>query len=595
MADVPARPAADHPRPTFARTRWTSLDGTWEFTEGASSDAPLTWEFDRTIEVPFPPESTASGLGLERCDHPRYRRAFDLVDLAPAPGERVLLHCEAVDHAARVWVDGQFVGGHQGGYTPFTLDITHALGAGPDHEIVLAADDPARDMEVPRGKQDWHDQPHAIWYGRSSGIWRSVWLEVVPAVCLASVAWTTRDTFGTLHGLVRLEGWSEEDELMVEASFACEGTDLGTVTATASAALVELTARLGKAAHADTPLLYWTPDLPMLIDTRLRLLRGGEVLDEVTGYTGLRTFAVRDGVVELNGVAVFSRLVLEQAYWPDTHFTAPSPDALRAEAELIKGLGFNGLRMHQASADPRFLRACDEVGLMVWADVPAAYLHTPRATALLTSTLTELIARDRNHPSVVAWVPYNESWGVFGVTDDPAQQAAVRAAYWLAKTLDPSRLAIGNDGWENVVGDLVGVHDYTHDPAVLAARYGSPDTVATTLRGVRPGGKLLLTSPDASRPGVLLSEFGGVTLRRSEESWGYGEVTSAEALVAAVEGLVAELGPASGLVGFCWTQLTDCLQEQNGLAWPDRTPKAPLADLRAAISPPAAGLPSLQN
>lgn len=587
MADVPTRPAPDHPSPTFARLRWACLDGAWDFCTGESGDAPGDWTWERSIEVPFPPESTASGLGLDRCDHPRYRRTFALEaeTVNPLPGERVLLHCEGVDHHARVWVDGQYVGEHEGGYTRFTLDITRALGAGPEHELIIAATDLARDLEAPRGKQDWHDQPHAIWYGRSSGIWRSVWLEVVPPVRLASAAWTTLDTFGHLHGAIRLDGWDEADDLVVEASFACGGLDLGTVTMSATSPHVEVTARLGRAAHADTPFLYWSPERPLLIDTRLRLLRGGAVLDEVAGYTGLRTIGVRGGVVELNGVAVFSRLVLEQAYWPDTHFTAPSLEALRAEAELIKGLGFNGLRIHQVSADPRFLRACDEIGLMVWADIPAAYVHTPRSTALLTRTLTELVERDHNHPSLVAWVPYNESWGVLEVADSVGQQAAVRAGYWLAKTLDPSRLAIGNDGWENVAGDLIGVHDYTHDPAVLAARYGSPDAVAHTMAGPRPGGKVLLVDAALAGAPVVLSEFGGLTLRQGGDSWGYGEVTDADALVAGVRGLAGAVGEASGLVGFCWTQLTDCLQEQNGLAWPDRTPKAPLEDVRAAILP----------
>ena len=584
MVDVPTRPAPDHPCPTFARPRWALLDGAWDFCEGHPNDTPADWAWDRTIEVPFPPESPASGLGLERCDHPRYRRTFRLDDaLALAEGERLLLHCEGVDHVARVWVDGHFVGGHEGGYTPFVLDVTDALEEGPEHELVIAATDLARDLEVPRGKQDWHDRPHAIWYGRSSGIWRSVWLEVVPAVRLDCVAWTTADTFGQLHGLVRIVGWDEADDLAVEASYACMGQPLATVTTTATAAAVEVHARLGKAAHADTPFLYWSPDLPLLIDIRVRLLRGDEVLDEIASYTGLRHVRVRDGVVELNGVAVFSRLVLEQAYWPETHFTAPSLEALRAEAELIKGLGFDGLRMHQASADPRFLRACDEVGLMVWADVPAAYVYTQRSTDLVARTLTELVARDRNHPCVVAWVPYNESWGVPGVADSPWQQAAVRAGYWLAKALDPSRLAIGNDGWENVAGDLVGVHDYSHDPEVLGRRYGSAEAVAATLTGDRPGGKVLLVDAPVAGTPVVLSEFGGVTLRDGDDSWGYGEVADAEALVERVRALVARVGTASGLVGFCWTQLTDCLQEQNGLAWPDRTPKAPIAELRAAI------------
>ncbi|MDO5535184.1 MAG: glycoside hydrolase family 2 TIM barrel-domain containing protein [Propionibacteriaceae bacterium] len=580
MTDTPTRPPLDHPAPTFARTTWSSLDGRWHFDQGTAGDSPSDWVWDSRIEVPFPPESAASGLGLARCDHPRYHRTFSVMR---AEGQRVLLHCEGIDHHARVWVDDHLVGEHTGGYTPFVLDITEALADDEVHDLVIAATDLARDLEQPRGKQDWHDDPHMIWYDRSSGIWRSVWLEVVPAVRLASVAWTTRDTIGHLDGTVTITGWDETDPLTVEATFACEGVDLGTVRAEATASVVELGTRLGRAAGADTPWLYWTPESPLLIDVRLRLLRGEVVLDEVASYTGLRTIAVRDGVVELNGQAMFSRLVLEQAFWPESHFTAPSADAVRAEAALVKELGFNGLRMHQVSADPRFLRACDEMGLMVWADVPAAYVPTVRSTALHTHTLSELIARDRNHPCVVAWVPYNESWGVPEVADDARQQAAVRAAYWLAKALDPTRLVIGNDGWENVVGDLVGVHDYTHDPAVLTARYGTPDAVATTIATARPGARVLLAAPHSAGTPVLLSEFGGVSLARGDQSWGYGGVADADALVDQVRALAAAVGEASGVVGFCWTQLTDCRQEQNGLAWPDRTPKAPVRALAAAL------------
>lgn len=578
MVDTVRRPSFEHPRPTFGRPTWTSLDGTWQFAEGSADDRPLELPYAERIEVPFPPESPASGLGLARCDHPRYRRTFTA---SPAEGRRTLLHCEGVDHEARVWVNRQFVGDHTGGYTPFTLDVTDALRDG-ENELVVAATDLARDLEWPRGKQAWHDAPHMIWYGRSSGIWRSVWLEDVPAVRLASAEWMTLDTSAHLAGLVRIEGWSEADDLAVEASFAHDGTPLGTVRTQAGASAVEFTTRLGRAVDADTPALYWSPDNPALIDVRLRLLRGDEVLDEVDGYTGLRTLAA-SGTVELNGVAVFSRLVLEQAYWPDTHFTAPSADALRAEAELIRSLGFNGLRMHQVSADPRFLRACDEAGLMVWADCPAAYVFSPRALRATTETLLGLVGRDGNHPSLVGWVPFNESWGVPEVATSARQRDAVTALASLAHALDPTRLVIGNDGWQNVAGDVVGVHDYSHDAATLASRYGTADAVAATLASRAPAGRELVVGDVPADAPVLLSEFGGVSLPASGEQWGYGMVPDADALLDAVRGLAAAVGPASGLAGFCWTQLTDCLQEQNGLAWPDRTPKGPAADIAAAI------------
>lgn len=579
MADPIARPAADHPCPTFGRPGWQSLDGAWEFAEGAPFDRPLEASFDRTIEVPFPPESAASGLGLERCEHPRYRRTFEC---APAEGNRVLLHLEGVDHEARVWVNGHQVAAHTGGYTPIVVDITDALVPGTQ-TVVVAAEDLTRDVEQLRGKQSWHDEPSIIWYRRSSGIWRSVWLEEVPAVRLASATWTTLNEGGHLHGEVRLVGWTEGDDLSVEVAYAVNGLPLGTVRVGATAATVEVVNRLGIAGAADTPFLYWSPDSPVLIDIRLRLLRGDEVLDEVASYTGLRTVGTRDGAIELNGTPLFQRLVLEQAFWPDSHFTAPSLEALRAEAELIKGLGFNGLRMHQVSADPRFLRICDEMGLLVWADVPAAYVFSNRAVGQVAQTLTDLVARDSNHPSVVAWVPYNESWGVGLAATDARHRSAIGAAYALAKALDPSRLAIGNDGWENVAGDFVGVHDYSHDASVLASRYGTPDAVAATVASGRPGGRVVLAAPAAEGAPVVLSEFGGVSLPRHAESWGYGAVKDVHGLVVLVEELAGAVGEASGLAGFCWTQLTDTLQEQNGLAWPDRTPKAPIEHLAAAI------------
>ncbi|MFP5415579.1 MAG: glycoside hydrolase family 2 TIM barrel-domain containing protein [Actinomycetes bacterium] len=570
----------DHPRPTFARPTWKTLDGPWEFAVGSSGDRPLASAWDRMIQVPFPPESDASGVGLARCDHPRYRRSFE-ADVFP--GRRWLLHCEGVDQEARVWVDGQLAGTHAGGYTPFALDVTDVLSQASTHEVVIAASDLAHDLEHPRGKQDWHAAPRKIWYGRSSGIWRTVWLEDVPAVRLESASWTTLDTFGRLQGAIRLAGWAEGEALVVEASFGHRGVHLGTVAVEATASFVELTARLGTAEEADTPELYWSPDNPALIDVRLRLLRGADVLDVVEGYTGLRTVGVRDGHLELNGVALFSRLVLEQAFWPASHFTAPSLEALRAEAELIRALGFNGLRMHQVTADPRFLRACDELGLMVWADCPAAYVFSQRSLQLTTRTLIELVDRDRNHPCVVAWVPFNESWGVPEVASSAQQRRAVSALYELAKALDPTRLAIGTDGWENVAGDLVGVHDYAHDPSVLRARYGSPQAVATTLATGRPGGRPVLVAPFAPGTPVVLSEFGGLSLPRLARSWGYGEVADPDELVSGVAALVGAVGPSSGLAGFCWTQLSDTLHEQNGLTWPDRTPKASLVTLAAAI------------
>lgn len=589
--------AEEHPNPTFARAGWVSLDGPWAFCLGAAGDDPLRLAYDRTITVPFPPEATASGIGVDLAEEPRYRRSFTATR---RPGRRVLLHFEGVDHVARVWVDGHPVGGHEGGYTPFTLDVTDALAAADPHELVVAASDPALDATIPRGKQTLAERPAEIWYRRSSGLWRSVWLEDVPTTRLDAVRWVTGDPAGTLLGTIDVAGVpAGSSGLRVGASFRLGEQVLAEVTVDVTGPTVELVAQLAGAVPAEE--LLWHPDHPRLVDVELTLTRGDEVLDRVASYTGLRTVGVDRGRVLVNGRPTFQRLVLEQAYWPETQFTAPSTAALRREAELIRGLGFNGLRMHQVSADPRFLRACDELGLMVWADVPAAQAFSETGVARTASALTELVARDRNHPSVVAWVPFNESWGVPGLVGDHPQRRAVARLYELAKTLDPTRLALGNDGWEHVVGDVIGVHDYTHRAGRLRAKY-LPGVLLATLTWARPNDRQVVVGPAGRnltgwwrrlryvagllRQGtpVLLTEFGGVSLDSGPGAWeGYGHVASGAGLVARVSRLVAAVGPASGLAGFCWTQLTDTLQEQNGLAWPDRTPKAPLHRLARAI------------
>src|SRR5690606_30847762 len=223
--------------------------------------------------------------------------------------------------------------------------------------------------------------------------------------------------------------------------------------------------------------LWWSPETPTLIDAEVELLEEDSVVDTVASYLGMRTVGVDDRDFLLNGRPYFLRLVLEQGYWPESHLAAPSPDALRAEVELIKSLGFNGIRVHQKVADPRFLSWCDRLGLLVWADAAASYRFSPTALARTTREWISIVERDRNHPSVVAWVPFNESWGVPNLQNDEAQRHAVAGLYGLLKALDGSRPVLGNDGWEYVAGDIVGIHDYGHDAARLSERYGSATRV----------------------------------------------------------------------------------------------------------------------
>lgn len=578
----------DHPRPQFVRDNFTSLDGPWQFAHDTQQlGLRDRWfersePFSRIIEVPFPPESSASGIG-EDIDSPIwYRRTF-IVE--PRADERVLVHFEGIDYQSSVWVNGTHLGDHEGSQARFSVDVTDAAREGENVLVVRAVD--ARSLEQPRGKQDWQAEPHAIWYWRTSGIWRSVWLERVPAVRLESIVLRPDDDLSSVRFEARVAG-ALESGTCLELEFHHEGRLL----ARSSQEFISDVARGGTVlVHpgigVEPESLWWTPESPVLIDVRARLVHDELVLDTVDSYLGLRTVSYDSTCVLLNGRPYFLRLVLEQGYWPDTHLASPSAAALRREVELVKELGFNGIRMHQTSADPRFLALCDRLGLVVLADSAAAYEFSDLSLSRTVADMTALVRRDINHPSVIGWVPFNESWGLPALTTDAAQRDAVRALTTLVRALDPSRLVVGNDGWEFVSGDFVGVHDYTQDPGVLRERYGSHEAAMATVAGVRPGGRAVVVPGSESAAGglpILLSEFGGLSAHNASDAWSaYGDVLTPEGLARLVADMVAEIGEKSGLAGYCYTQLTDTVQEMNGLLTERREPKCPPAVIRAAL------------
>jgi len=575
-----------HPRPQLTRDGWESLNGRWEF---AIDDADLGlqegWHrepvvFPLRIQVPYPPESPASGIGESRVERVWYRRVIER--RPPEAGRRVILHFTAVDYVADVWVNSVHVAHHEGGSVGFRADITDVMDESGSQTIVVRAFDSSTSLEQPRGKQDWEDDPHVIWYRRTTGIWREVWLEEVPAARIERITWLPVTASGAVRADVRVEGADAGDT--VEFTLTHEGVTLAearlAVTAGRAAGVLELAdPRL----EAEPERLQWSPESPTLIDARVRLVRAGSGVDEVGSYLGIRTVGVDRRSFLLNGRPYPLRLVLEQAYWPDTHLAAPDADALRREVELVRQLGFNGIRMHQVVADPRFLYWCDRLGLAVWADAPAAYSYSDLS---LTRTIREwqaIIHRDLSHPSVIAWVPFNESWGVPDLGTDQTQQQAVRALVHMLRALDPTRVVLGNDGWQYVAGDIVGIHDYSASARELLSRYGSADLVDRAVSAGYVGGRRVALDPTAEDVPVVLSEFGGVTYSRAEDTWeGYGVVSDEAAFLDTVASQLAAAHD-SAFAGFCYTQLTDTVQERNGLLTESREPKASIEVLRAII------------
>lgn len=581
-----------YPRPQIVRSSWVDLCGSWTFSFD-DSDIGMRegWyrgsAFERTIEVPFPPESQASGIGETAARslfwYQRTITSAQVAETGHAEGNKLLLHFGAVDYRCSVWIDGSLAGSHTGGHTPFTLDITHLVAEGSSYSLVVRAEDDPRDVAQPRGKQDWQDEPHAIWYHRTSGIWQPVWLESVPDLSIAVLHWRTDILRATATARILLSGRPAEPT-PVRVALAFEGKPLVEISTLSTQREIEVTLPLDSVANGQGYHdMLWRPETPRLIDAVVSV---GE--DVVASYLGLRSVSVEHGRFMLNSEPYYLRSVLSQGYWPSSHLAPPNAQALRAEVEVTKELGFNAARLHQKFEDPRLLFWADRLGLLVWGEAPAALSFDPTAIARTTREWLEVVERDYSHPSIVAWVPLNESWGIQHIRQDSQMVEFARSIASLTRALDGTRPVVSNDGWEQVDTDIVAIHDYEWDGKVIADRYRDSAAIEHMYATLGPAGRPLILEGDVTGKPVMLTEFGGVSLdtQAHERAWGYSTASSPQDLLDRVGAIFDGVYASSVLAGFCYTQLTDTLQETNGLLTADRKPKAPIEELRRIIEGP---------
>ncbi len=564
-------PRPEYPQPQFQRERWVNLNGPWEFefddgNRGLAEDwAGASRSFSRRIAVPFCFESARSGIG-DTSFHPWvwYRRSLSIPD--DWKGRRVLLHFGAVDYRAMVWINGRLAGRHEGGNTPFQFDITSLLKAGPN-TVAVRAEDPPTDRYIPRGKQYWEPKSASIFYTRTSGIWQTVWLEATGDSYLTRVHITP-----SLDGTVRFDAAMARPAPGLEfvAKVSYEGREVAQTVARPDGP------RASALTLVSDPKL-WSPGRPRLYDVTFELRNGAIVLDRVNSYFGFRSVTSENGHVLINGHPTFLKLVLDQGYWPESILTPPSDEAIQYDIRLTKEMGFNGARKHQKLEDPRFLYWADKMGFLVSSEMANAYLFDDGYVERFTREWMEAMARDYNHPSIVIWVPINESWGVPDLHDS-RQQNHLKSLYTLSRSLDATRLVIDNDGWEHTdMTDLFALHDYARSGEQLYAHYkdlGKP--------GVRvPDNGRAALAPGYSYNGSppYLSEFGGIAFippghEVPKESWGYSGVeTTAGAALERLRGLYQAIARVPAWAGLCYTQLTDVEQEINGLMTYDRKPK----------------------
>ncbi len=598
-------PRSEYPRPQFVRDRWLCLNGEWgfEIDQGDSGihRGLLERELEGKITVPFCPESQLSGIG----NHDYYnavwyrRRATIPAEWA---GARILLHFQAVDYDSTVWVNGAEVGRHRGGFSPFCCDISDVAGAGDEITIVLRARDDGQKPQ-PRGKQARDYGPEGAIYVRTTGIWQSVWLEPVPQIALRR----PRISPDLANRTIRLEqpisGNAPGLRLRATLSDAA-----GEVISAERSAEYDLSPRLDLAIPEDR-LALWAPGEPHLYDLDIALIdRDGKPIDSARSYAGLRSIAIDGKAIKINGKTVFQRLVLDQGYYPDGIMTAPSDAALIEDIELSMAAGFNGARLHQKVFEERFLYHADRLGYIVWGEFgdwgcgghgPPDGEHQQPGPDYITQWL-ECLERDYSHPSIVGWCPLNETWQ--SITDRiTALDDVTRGLYLATKAMDGSRPVLDTSGYSHRVpeADVYDSHDYTQDPDIFRERHagfaqGAPYENDGGQWGLpaRMMGNIRWSIPYSGQP-YFVSEFGGIwwnpDVKEGEDSWGYGErPRDLDEFYDRFEKLCAILLDDVNMFGYCYTQLTDIYQEQNGIYKFDRGAKFDLDRIRAAQIKPAA-------
>ncbi len=561
-------PRPEHPRPDLRRDDrwWLNLNGRWQFeidpgVSGQERGYRSGRELDSHIIVPFCPESGLSGVAeTDFLNSVWYRRFFSVPD--SWNGRRVLLHVGACDYAATVWLNGRKVAEHEGGYTPFTADLTDRLDGDGRDELVIRAVDPIRNDRIPRGKQCPSYHSHGCLYTRTTGIWQTVWLEAVPATHVRSLRVLPdlrRGAFSVLVDIASGERYSGSVRALADGE-PVASAELG--GAGAGASWVEL--KLNETRP-------WSPSDPFLYRIEVEL-EGEGGRDVVVTWGGLREFRTEGRRFLLNGEPVFLRTVLDQGFYPDGIYTAPSKDALEGDVEAAMELGFDGARLHQKVFEPLFLHHCDRKGYLVWGEFPdwGHPLDEPAFVHAMLDQWTEVLLRDMGHPALIGWCPLNES----GEADRaPWGEWLTRRLYRLTKTLDPTRPVIDASGWFHFVTDVWDTHNYEQAPDAFAAAfeplsrgdYGAAHNVVDRqlpYRGRRP---------------YFVSEFGGMgwpPQGNGAEGWGYGNAPgSEEEFMGRLRALVGALLENPGVAGFCYTQLTDVEQEINGLMYYDRRPK----------------------
>ncbi len=571
----------NYPRPQFQRSDWVNLNGSWQLAcDEADMGLKKAWyelkhlPDARSIKVPFAPQSQMSEYENKIPSVIWYTRDFEI---SVKSKEKAILHFGAVDYKADVFINGLHVKTHEGGNTAFSVDVTHALKENSElNSLHVRVFDDMKDIEIPRGKQYWKEESESIFYTPTSGIWQTVWLEKVPKSYIEKVKYIP----DILQNTIKISYYFNEPlSATLKTHITFDNEKIVDSQKAVNGDYYEEVFFLGKNNDQDEKR-FWSPENPNLYDVTFELATD-DASDVVESYFGMRKVSIENGYLMLNNNPYYMRLILDQGYYPKSLMTSPSDKAIIKDIELTKQMGFNGVRKHQKIEEPRYLYHADRMGLLVWEEMPSAYKFSSRMMKNISREWQSAIDRDYNHPSIIAWVPFNESWGVPDLLSNQREIHYLESIYHLTKAKDSTRLVISNDGWEQGTTDLLTIHDYESSYNVLKSRYHSLDSILKSL----PANKLLINKGfDYDKQPILVTEFGGISYKKTDESgWGYSHAKDDQDFENRLKNVFNPLYESSHIQGVCYTQLTDIEQEMNGLLTYDRIPKISIEKIRSIV------------
>lgn len=563
----------NYPRPQLVRNNWQNLDGEWDFVFDDENIGEKEEYFNKfpkgkKILVPFTYETELSGINDEKVHENIW---YSNIIKLNKDNQRKLIHFEGSDFITKVWVNGKFVGKNIGGYHRFSFDITEFIVEGNNNITIKVEDSLSKSQ--PRGKQRYIHENFKCWYVQTTGIWKTVWIETLPSDYITYIKNTP------LYDEAKLElelntNISQEkvNEYEVETLIKFNDEVINVQRNKLDDSVYKYSMNICK--DDTSKIKEWSMDNPNLYDIVYRLYKNAVLVDEVSSYFGVRKISIEGNKILLNNQELYLRMILDQGYWKESHLTPPSEDALLKDLEIVKRFGYNGIRKHQKIEDERFLYYCDKLGILVWSEMANCYDYNNKSIEYFTNEWIEVVKQNYNHPSIITWVPINESWGIKEVVLNVNEQNFANSLYYLTKAIDSTRPVISNDGWEHTISDIITIHDYKQDPNLLFSEYNDPEkAILNNLKPYNTIHKLFSSGYSYNGQPVVMSEYGGISLN-SEKGWFYGKhVANEDEFLERFEGITNAIKQTDYICGFCYTQLTDVQQEINGLVYENRENK----------------------